>query len=105
MNTRRRPELMQLLNAKSMIRYGPPKNTAGLARSFVSGYRRSPAPPARTMTMVSSTSAGISADYVNRFGVSAMGVTRPKSAEVPSVEWFDLVQTRAYDEPFDVLDL
>jgi hypothetical protein len=25
MNTRRRPELMQLLNAKSMIRYGPPK--------------------------------------------------------------------------------
>ena len=31
------PELMQLLSAKSMMRYGPPKYTAGLARSLVSG--------------------------------------------------------------------
>ena len=37
MKMRRSPELMQLLSAKSMIRYGPPKYTAGLARSFVSG--------------------------------------------------------------------
>ena len=33
----RRPELMQLLSVKSMMRYGPPKYTAGFARSFVSG--------------------------------------------------------------------
>ena len=33
----RRPELTQLESVKSMIRYGPPKGTAGLARSRVSG--------------------------------------------------------------------
>ncbi len=38
----RRPELMQLLSVKSMMRYGPPKYTAGFARSRVSGYSRSP---------------------------------------------------------------
>src|SRR5581483_7056407 len=59
MKIRRRPELRQLLRAKSMIRYGPPKYTAGLARSFVSGYRRSPAPPASTIASVSSTCAGM----------------------------------------------
>src|SRR5690606_3730973 len=32
------------------------KYTAGLARSFVSGYSRSPAPPARRMTRTSSRS-------------------------------------------------
>src|SRR5437879_13361847 len=57
MKMRRSPELMQLLSAKSMIRYGPPKYTAGLARCFVSGYRRSPVPPARTMTRLSSRSS------------------------------------------------
>jgi hypothetical protein len=31
-----------------MMRYLPPKGTAGLARSCVSGYRRLPLPPART---------------------------------------------------------
>src|SRR3989475_7713351 len=45
----RSPELMQLLRAKSMIRYLPPKRTAGLARSAVSGWRRSPRPPDRIM--------------------------------------------------------
>src|SRR6185503_12231735 len=59
MNTRRSPELMQLLRAKSIMRYGPPKYTAGLARSRVSGKSRSPAPPASTMTRVSSRSADI----------------------------------------------
>src|SRR5439155_12855498 len=54
MKIRRKPELMQLLSAKSMMRYGPPKCTAGFARSLVSGKRRSPAPPARTMTRLSS---------------------------------------------------
>ena len=37
MKMRRRPELMQLLSEKSMMRYGPPKYTAGLARSLVKG--------------------------------------------------------------------
>ncbi len=54
MKTLRSPELMQLLSVKSMIRYGPPKYTAGFARSLVNGYRRSPAPPASTMTRTSS---------------------------------------------------
>jgi hypothetical protein len=50
---------MQLLSVKSMIRYGPPKYTAGFARSFVRGYRRSPTPPASRMTRISSSSMGI----------------------------------------------
>src|SRR2546425_4205556 len=45
----RNPELMQLLRVKSMIRYLPPKGTAGLARSAVNGWRRSPRPPDRIM--------------------------------------------------------
>src|SRR6201747_51690 len=36
-------------STKSMSRYAPPKGTAGLARSAVSGYSRLPSPPARTM--------------------------------------------------------
>src|SRR4051794_7904189 len=48
---------MQLVGAESMRRDGPPKYTAGFARSFVSGCRRSPTPPASTMTSASSTSA------------------------------------------------
>src|SRR5262252_1809793 len=43
------PELTKLLSTKSMMRYLPPKGTAGLARSRVSGKRRVPLPPARTM--------------------------------------------------------
>src|SRR5262245_12146771 len=40
---------MRLLSTKSTIRYLPPKGTAGLARSLVSGYSRVPFPPARTI--------------------------------------------------------
>src|SRR6202050_3376504 len=43
------PELMKLLRTKSIIRYFPPKGTAGLARSLVKGKRRVPLPPASTM--------------------------------------------------------
>src|SRR6476469_2655651 len=53
----RSPELRQLLSVKSMIRYGPPKYTAGLERSFVSGDSRSPAPPASTIVTTSSSTA------------------------------------------------
>ena len=40
-------ELTQLLRAKSMIRYLPPKGTAGLARMLERIDSRSPSPPAR----------------------------------------------------------
>ena len=51
--------------------------------------------------MASSTSAAMEDDYVNRFDVSAMGgFGRPNRAEVSPGEGFDLVQPRAYDEPF-----
>ena len=46
------PELNMLLNTKSMILYFPPKATLGLARRKVSGLRRSPFPPAKTMAIV-----------------------------------------------------
>src|SRR6185295_5208628 len=35
-----------------MMRYRPPKGTAGLARSAVNGCRRAPTPPARIILMV-----------------------------------------------------
>ncbi|CSI70636.1 Uncharacterised protein [Vibrio cholerae] len=38
---------------KSIIRYFPPKGTAGLALSSVSGERREPIPPARITAKVS----------------------------------------------------
>src|SRR5580698_7566861 len=53
MYTRRRSELMQLERVISMMRYCPPKGTAGFARSRVSGNSRSPAPPARSTPRVS----------------------------------------------------
>src|SRR5580704_6110847 len=45
----RMPPLARLDSAKSISRYSPPKGTAGLARSAVSGLRRVPAPPASTI--------------------------------------------------------
>src|SRR5215471_11256706 len=48
---RRTPELMQLDNAKSIIRNLPPKNTAGLARRSVNCLSRLPRPPASTRAM------------------------------------------------------
>src|SRR5229473_7581563 len=53
MKMRRRFELMQLESVMSMMRQRAPKGTAGLARSRVSGQRRSPWPPARSTTMAS----------------------------------------------------
>src|SRR5262245_4771379 len=41
-----RSELTKFDSTKSMIRYRPPKGTAGFERSRVSGCRRSPRPPA-----------------------------------------------------------
>src|SRR5574344_474054 len=53
----RMPELTQLDNTKSMMRYLPPKGTAGLARHWVSARRRLPSPPARTSASVLRVSA------------------------------------------------
>ena len=39
-------------STKSINRYLPPKGTAGLARSRVSGCRRCPSPPAMTMARI-----------------------------------------------------
>jgi hypothetical protein len=39
-------------------------------------------------------------DYVNRFDLSAMGLFAGIRAEIPTLEWFDLVRTGAYDEAF-----
>src|SRR3972149_256642 len=41
------PELTKLDRTKSTIRYFPPKGIAGLPRSRVRGWRRSPRPPAK----------------------------------------------------------
>jgi len=48
----RRPEFRQLLIGISTSRYLPPSGTAGLARSFVSGNKRVPAPPPMMMARV-----------------------------------------------------
>ena len=41
------PEFTQFESVKSMMRYLPPKGTAGLARRSDSRHRRLPIPPAR----------------------------------------------------------
>src|ERR1700690_309084 len=46
---RRKPALTRFESAKSTSRKLPPKGTAGLARSAVSGINRLPSPPASTM--------------------------------------------------------
>ena len=45
----------QVGQAKSIRRYWPPKGTAGLARSSVSGISRLPSPPARTIDSTRAT--------------------------------------------------
>src|SRR5579859_3275032 len=58
------PEFTELLRTKSMMRYLPPKGTAGLERSCVSGCRRSPLPPASTTAstrLVGAIDAGLAA--------------------------------------------
>src|SRR5947209_3796735 len=52
-----RPLLMQLDRVKSMIRYSPPKGTAGLARSRVKGSNLVPLPPANTNVSTSFTAS------------------------------------------------
>ena len=54
----RRPELTKFDSTMSMMRYRPPKGTAGLARSAVSGPRRRPSPPARIITRTRAVSNG-----------------------------------------------
>src|SRR3954451_23733495 len=51
-HTSDRPALRQFESGKSISRWVPANDTAGLARSCVSSSRRPPAPPARTTTKV-----------------------------------------------------
>ena len=51
-STRRKPECRQFARVKSIMRYFPPKGTAGLVRSWVSGCSRLPVPPARMMPLL-----------------------------------------------------
>src|ERR1700686_2252341 len=67
------PELMKLLRTKSMIRYLPPKGTAGLARSRVRGKRRVPLPPARTMPNTRRCKAPGTAKADSRSGILFSG--------------------------------
>src|SRR5262249_26275537 len=67
-SARRKPLLMQLDKVKSMMRYRPPKGTAGLARSRVRGSSRVPLPPARIKVSTSFT-VHISGKRQNRFTI------------------------------------
>src|SRR5208283_1199843 len=72
--TRRREELMQLERVTSMMRYRAPKGTAGLARSLVSGQRRSPCPPARrtpSASRISGMSVGSRGRTLKQLSVTA----------------------------------
>src|SRR5262245_50398794 len=101
MNTRRSPELMQLLRTKSMIRYGPPKYTAGFARSLVSGNKRSPAPPASTMTRLSSNNADIEVSGSPEYHTSRGSVAADhgeREAEHLVAPGFDVAQVQPFDD-------
>src|SRR6266849_8846922 len=86
------PELMKLLSTKSTTRYLPPKGTAGLARSLVSGKSRVPLPPARTIPSTRSLmsmhlrAAGDPSPCSPALGQVA-SQTRPEGAAMPSVRW------------------
>src|ERR1044071_535654 len=62
---RRRLELRQLLMGMSTSRYLPPRGTAGLARSLVSGKSRVPAPPPST-TLTTSCGRMVEVQAVTR---------------------------------------
>src|SRR6266566_511020 len=67
----RSPEFRQLLIGISTIRYLPPSGTAGLARSFVNGNKRVPAPPPIMIASVRCSAPGGSAP--STFGVEFFG--------------------------------
>src|SRR5260221_2595462 len=97
----RRPELMELLSAKSMMRYGPPKYTAGFARSFVSGKSRSPAPPASTMTMLSSSSVDMAWSSVAPQHDARGRAVGPDNAQRQAEHVVDARRDVAQVQPFD----
>src|SRR5258708_690745 len=71
------PELMKLLSTKSMIRYLPPKGTAGFARSRVSGKRRVPLPPASTIPSTRGCKAACAAKAGSRSEFLFSGTPAP----------------------------
>src|SRR3954466_8878618 len=95
MKMRRSPELRQLLSVKSMMRYGPPTETAGLARSLVSGDRRSPTPPANTMTTTSSSMLALEDDA--RGGAVAVGELQRQAIHLVR-PWLCVGEVQALDD-------
>src|SRR5580704_729208 len=71
---------MKLLRTKSMIRYLPPKGTAGLARSRVRGKSRVPLPPARTMPNTRRCNAPWAAKANSRFEILFSGNRPPRQS-------------------------
>src|SRR5258708_4654312 len=86
---RLRLELMQLESVKSMMRYAPPNGTDGLAMLRVRGYKRSPAPPARSIASTFSTLFRVS------FAVYAL-----LSLQIDFNYAFDAVATRLSDSRY-----
>src|SRR5262249_35205361 len=83
-----RSELTKFDSTKSMIRYRPPKGTAGFERSRVSGCRRSPRPPA----MIIARTRG-------RRGMSRLPIGRwpgPGRVEVREAEVLTLEATHGF---------
>ena len=71
MEIRDSPERKQFNNVKSMMRNIPPKETAGLGRASVRGYKRSPCPPAKINADVRTRSGPVVS--VIRFAFLAFG--------------------------------
>src|SRR5688572_5967024 len=73
-----------------MMRYRPPKGTAGLALSAVNGCRREPIPPARMMLIVFSCIRGIDNSSVHSI-VLSRGFWKASRAETQVVVQFEFL--------------
>src|SRR5208282_4314866 len=73
-------ELRQLLSVKSIIRYLPPKGTAGFARCMVRGCRRSPFPPARIIASTSFISLSFLSHCMKKYNHCGVTVSRAADA-------------------------
>src|SRR5262249_2499571 len=75
--------------------------TAGLARSLVSGYSRSPTPPASTMTSVSSTFADIAGSTPPQYDARRRAVAAndpQRQADHVVDARLDVAQIQAFDD-------
>src|SRR5574337_92715 len=85
------PELTKLDRTTSMIRYFPPKGTAGFARSFVKGCSLSPRPPAiiipRTVMRLSPLRL-VPAAWV---GIAPLDRQRSNDGQYVGIQWAEMV--------------